>query len=259
MNNEAFVVIDLEATHREPKDAHIVEWAAIVVTPPWFGLEGTPRYLGSLVRPPIAIPAETSAVHHITDADVLDAKPWELACIPLVNVLHPEGTIAVAHNANFEKELLAKHGVTAHRWLCTYKASVRVWPDAPGHSNECLRYHLGLGTGRREQQSPHSAGHDAAVTAQILGELLRAGTTIEDMLAWTEQPALLPTCPLGDWRGKKWCDVDEGFLSWILRKITDREDVVFCARTELDRRAKERADRVAARGRPADQEDEIPF
>jgi hypothetical protein len=105
-------------------------------------------------------------------------------------------------------------------------------------------------------QAPHSAMHDARVTAQLLGELLRAGTSIEDMLKWTTEPAMLPTCPLGDWRGKKWSDVDEGFLLWILRKITDREDVRFCAK-ELDRREAERA--AARSAKPVEAEDDVPF
>jgi exodeoxyribonuclease X len=205
------------------------------------------------VRPPIAIPAETSAVHHITDADVVDSPMWDQAAVPLAHELAADGVIAVAHNANFERTVLEK--IVKVKWLCTYKAAVRVWPDCPSHSNECLRYYLGLGTGRRQAQAPHSAMHDALVTKQLLDELLRAGTSIEDMLKWTDEPALLPRCPIGDWRGHLWSEVEEGFLLWILRKITDREDVRFCAQTELTRRAKERA----APARTEEDEDEVPF
>lgn len=90
--------------------------------------------------------------------------------------------------------------------------------------------------------------HDARVTAEILGELLRSGASIDDMVQWTTEPAMIQTCPLGDWRGHKWAYVDDGFLSWITRKITDRPDVVFCAQRELERLAKERAE---ARARAA--------
>jgi exodeoxyribonuclease X len=108
--------------------------------------------------------------------------------------------------------------------------------DAPGHSNEVLRYHLGLRTGTRDEQRPHSALHDAMVTAAILAELLKVESA-DNMLAWTKEPALLPTCPLGKWRGSKWEDVDTGFLDWIIYKATDmREDIKFCARKEIDRR-----------------------
>lgn len=242
-----------ETTDREPEKAHVVEWAAILLTPPWFD-HGGERYFGGLVKPPVPIPAETSAVHHITDADVAEKPSWAQESQVLAHLVSHEGVIAVAHNANFEREVLGKVGVKP-RWLCTYKAAVRVWPDAPGHSNEILRYFLGLGTGRRAPQAPHSASHDAQVTAQLLDELIRAGTSIDDMLAWTEQPALLPVCPLGDWRGRKWAEVDEGFLQWILRKIHDREDVRFCAQAELERRSNERA---AARPM-AEVDDGVPF
>jgi len=254
----AFVVVDLESTSREPAEAHIVEWAAVLLTPEWFG-EGGADEFSSLVRPPVPIPPETSAVHHITDADVATAPSWEQESQVLAHLLAPAGVIAVAHNAEYERTLLNKSAMPNVQWLCTYKAALRVWPDAPGHSNECLRYFLGHGTGRRGSQVPHSALHDARVTAQILGELLKVAK-IEDMLKWTNEPALLPTCPLGEWRGKKWEDVDQGFLLWIMRKIYDREDVRFCANMELERRAEEmRKARAAAAPASASAEDDIPF
>lgn len=266
---ERAIVIDLECTSREPAEAHIVEYAAVVVEPPWFGEESPITVFTGFVKPPIPIPAETSAVHHIIDEDVADAAPWELSSIVLRTLLAggdpsfsvQEGIgrpiIAVAHNANYERELLKDIPMPNVRWICTYKAALRVWPDSPIHSNEGLRYWLKLtgpaGTvllGRQTNQQPHSAEHDAIVTALLFGELLRVGTSIEDMLKWTEEPALLPTCPLGDWRGRKWEEVDTGFLMWITRKIQDRPDVVFCAQKELDRREREwEAERAAEAAR----------
>lgn len=256
--SEAFVVIDLETTDREPANAHVVEWAAIKITPPWFG-DGGEHFVTGLVKPPIAIPAETSAVHHITDADVATAPAWEQESQHLGRLVAPAGVIAVAHNANFERTMLEKVGIKPHRWLCTYKAAVRVWPDCPSHSNECLRYFLGFGTGRREHQAPHSAAHDVEVTAALLKELLRLNTPISDMLEWTNEPALLPRCPIGEWRGKPWDEVDEGFLQWILRKIHDREDVRFCAQKELERREAERAAMRRTTSQEAAEDDTVPF
>lgn len=236
-----FAIIDLESTSREPEQAHIVEFA--VVLPPADGpLFGAAECVSQLVRPPICIPAETCAVHHITDADVIGAPTWDESKGALAALV--AGAVCVAHNAEYERTILtrlAPEEFANARWLCTYKAALRVWPDAPGHSNEVLRYFLGLRTGTREEQRPHSALHDAQVTALILAELLKLAT-LDDMLAWTNEPALLPTCPLGKFRGAPWPDVDIGFLEWILFKATDmREDVRFCARKEIDRRRSERA------------------
>lgn len=236
-----FIVVDLETTSNKPEEAHVVEWAAFVVGTPNDLFDRTnPTMFSSLVKPPIPIPPETSAVHHIIDADVENCSTWEAEGPLLRDVfssLYP-GSIAVAHNANYERTVLASLNLPC-RWICTYKAALRVWPDAPSHSNEGLRYWLKLGGGRSGNNASHTAGHDAMVTALLLGELLRAGTSVEDMITWSDEPALLPRCPLGDWRGHAWSEVDEGFLYWILRRITDREDVRFCAQKELDRRAAE--------------------
>jgi len=247
MSHPRFIIVDLETTSKEPAEAHVIEWAALVVTPNWYLQDGclfhpdaVPTMHGGLVKPPIPIPPETSAVHHIIDADVAICSSWDFEGMRLreLFVLYP-CSIAVAHNANYERTVLASLDLPC-RWICTYKASVRVWPDAPSFSNEGLRYYLGLGTGRSGLQKPHTALHDAMVTAQLFSELLKLGTSIDDMLTWSDEPALLPRCPLGDWRGHPWDEVEESFLHWILRKITDREDVRFCAQKELERRDAER-------------------
>lgn len=258
-----FVVIDLETTSREAAEAHIVEWAAVVVAPDWFGEGGGVDHHSSLVRPPIPIPAETSAVHHIIDADVMGAVPWEQESNRLSELLAEPGAIAVAHNAQYERDVLSKTALPSVPWLCTYKAALRIWPDAPGHSNETLRYWLGHGTGRSSRQEPHSALHDAQVTAGILRELW-GKASLGDMIKWADEPALLPRCPIGDWRGYVWSDVEESFLYWILKKKGSmRPDVVFCAQTEIDRRETERAAEREARRATAAMvaaaDDDIPF
>lgn len=256
-----FVVLDLELTSRELAEAHVVEWAAVFLSPPWFGLGGIVASHCRLVKPPIPIPPETSAIHHIIDADVADAESWDIEQHHLIDLLQddPE-VVAVAHSADTERTMLEPLGLKC-RWLCTYKAALRVWPDAPAHSNEALRYWLGFGTGRSKVQKPHTAAHDADVTAQIFEALMQAGTAVEDMIKWTDEPAMLPRCPIGDYRGMKWAEVPSDFLEWILRKIYDRDDLRFCARTELDRRAEEaRKQYAAASAVTAESEDEdIPF
>lgn len=255
MTAPRFCVLDLEYTHPEPTDAHIIEWAAVVYEPEFFGAGGMRAPVGGLVRPPIAIPPETSAVHHIIDADVIGAPPWG-DVQPIVQYhLEQPGTILVAHGAENDAAVLTRHGVTLPPILCTYKAALRAWPEAPRHGNEALRYWLGHGTGRGAPQAPHTAAHDAQVTALILRDLLKVAT-LEDMLKWTLEPALLPRCPIGDWRGHPWPEVDESFLHWILRKIEDRPDLRFCAETELRRRDAEReadlrAEEAARRARAA--------
>lgn len=240
MSDHTFFVVDLETTGREPEAAHVVEWACIRVPPPGNSLAGATSYQ-ELVRPPVPIPPETSAVHHIVDADVAGCRSWEESAETLRQFLgSAERPVLVAHNADFERHFLARLAPEAP-WLCTYKAALRVWPGAPSHSNEALRYWLGLPElGREFFQQPHSAMHDAGVTARLLLMLLdRAadGAPLEQMLAWTTAPALLPRCPIGRYRNLPWAEVPADFLEWIVYKAVDmRPDIVFCAETELGRR-----------------------
>lgn len=121
------------------------------------------------------------------------------------------------------------------KWICTFKCALRLWPDAPSHSNQALRYWLDpVGLDRAIASRSHRALPDAYVTAFLLREMLREAT-VEQLVAWTREPALLTKIAFGKHRGKRWAEVDAGFLRWILTKDFD-EDVLLTARAELARR-----------------------
>jgi len=150
--------------------------------------------------------------------------------VPLV-LLPDDEPIYVAHNAAFEMGFLAPWLPDA-QWLCTYKAALRVWPEAPSHSNQVLRYWLGI---RVLAGEPHRAGPDTIVTARILLKLLERAS-IEDMLTWTKEPPVIPRITIGEHRGKPWPHVPGDFLEWMLRKGDMDADLKWNARRELDRR-----------------------
>lgn len=222
-----FFTIDFETTGVDAKTCHPVEVAV-------YGNHGP--VLEALIKPPCPIPPETSAVHHISDADVEDALDWDTYKKDLTDICEGEPLkVLVAHNAQYEKDVLGEF--TPVLWVCTYKAALRIWPEAPSHKNEVLRYYLSLGDdrGRNSNQRPHSAMHDARVTHLLFLECLNHAT-LEEMIEWTEQPAKLPKMPMGKHFGAKWEDVPTGYLVWCCQQADMREDVKFCAKTELDRR-----------------------
>ena len=91
-----------------------------------------------LCNPGCPIPPTASAIHHIVDADVADEPP---AASILREVFTNADVPKVAHNARYER--LFYRGPEcegAHRWVCTWKCAHRVWPHAPGFSNQALRY-----------------------------------------------------------------------------------------------------------------------
>lgn len=188
------------------------------------------------------MPPEVRAVHHITLAE---CQGWDQFDATMMFSEAMTGTIMVdavaAHNSEFELKFFTPR----HPVICTYKTALRVWPDAPSHSNGALRYWLqdqGLIAPDHAQTQPaHRAGPDAYTTAHILLALFNAGHTGREMIAWTKEPRLLPTCPIGKERGKKWADVDGGFLDWMTRQASMENDLKWNAQRELDRRSSERA------------------
>jgi exodeoxyribonuclease X len=236
-----FRITDIETTGTDANEHAIVEIACVDLDDRCFV---APR--SSLVKPPHHVPPQTSAIHHLTDADLVNA-PSARDIVPVI--LTPgDKPIYVAHNAGFEQSFLAPY-VPDAVWLCTFKAALRRFPELPGHSNQCLRYCLDLDRKYPEQAKhfmpPHRALPDAWVTACILDELL-IDVPIDDMVAWTSEPALLPTCPIGTpWRGMPWARVDDSFLCWIIKKEGMDGDLVWNASRELKRRIVERQDRIA--------------
>ena len=73
------------------------------------------------------------------------------------------------------------------------------------------------------------------MTAHILAAALKE-TTIEQMIAWTEEPALLVRCGFGKHRGQKWEDIPADYLQWVLRQDMD-SSVKHTARHHLNLRA----------------------
>lgn len=182
-----------------------------------------------------SMPPETRAIHHIRAEDTRGYPPYDRWC--LYEEAVRAGIVAwAAHSADFE----ARYLIGSIPLICTWKSALRVWPDAPSHSVFGLLYWLedqGLvAYDRHLAHPPHRAQPDAYATAILLAAMMAGGATGADFMQWTREPAMIPRCPIGDWRGRKWADIETSFLEWIVRKIHDREDVRFAAIRELDRR-----------------------
>jgi len=183
-----------------------------------------------LCNPKAVIDPAAKAGHHITEADLADAPPLDIAFRKM-----QEGNFDVwaAHNAPFEREFF-KGGDKP--WICTLKAARQVFPEAPGHSNQVLRYYLGLPVIREIADLAHRAGPDAYVTAHLIVALLDAGATVEQMINWTGGPSLLPTVQFGKHRGKKWEQVPYEYLTWIEGQANMDPDVKHTAKHHINLR-----------------------
>lgn len=211
-------IIDTETTGVESTD-QVVEIASVDWTE-----DGLGRPLQTLVRPTVSIPATASAIHHIRDRDVVDAPDLADAL-----TLFDDAPIFAAHNARFDRMFLPFDAP----WVCTYKVALSLFPDAPGHSNQVLRYWLDLTDPPAEAgQMAHRALYDAWTTAFLFKRFLE-DLTVSQMVKISDKPALLPRFGFGKYAGVALGEVPKDYLVWIVGADFD-EDVRFTAQHYLD-------------------------
>lgn len=220
-------VCDMETTGFPP-DAAVCEvgWTDVRKSGGGWSV-GLPEAM--LVNPGRPMPPDARSIHHIGDNDLIGAPPITTGFRKLTDGFP---SAFVAHNHIFERAFFAG-GETP--WICTLKVSRRLWPECPAHTNQCLRYYLGLEIDNDLAMPPHRAGPDTYVTGFILVEALKLAS-VEDMMAWTSAPSLLPRVTFGKHRGQAWSDLPGDYLSWLVNKSDMDADTKFTAKHWLDQR-----------------------
>ncbi|GAC1572623.1 MAG: hypothetical protein NVS3B5_01570 [Sphingomicrobium sp.] len=186
------------------------------------------------VNPGRPIPPDSRAVHHICDRDVEGAPAVDTG---LMQLMAGEPDIFCAHNAVFERAFFVGNG----KWICTRKVAMRLWPAVPNFQNQTLRYWLDV-DGSHEFEAhlampPHRAHADAYVTAHVLARAIMTGTSIDQMVEWSNQPSLLPgNINFGKHRGTPWSQLPADYLNWMCGAQDMDEDKKFTAKYWLDRR-----------------------
>lgn len=229
--------IDLETTGEPPKTeedppAAVIEigWSDVTIE------QHGPRFTepqSMLVKPSgVPISVEARAVHHISEDDIADAPPITTGFMKLGD---GGPTYYCAHNADFERAFFGGGGVP---FICTYKVALRVWPDAPSHSLQVLRYWLDLDIDQEKGLPAHRAGPDAYVGAALMARILSepGAPDLDTMVRWSKGPALLPRINFGKHKGEKWSDLPSDYLRWIVDKSDLDRDAKANARHWLKQR-----------------------
>ena len=226
-------VVDLETTGMEPP-SEVIEFGFSDVVRDDQGISIS-EPTAWLYRPLNGIPPETMAVHHLTEDDFgQSADPWSNAGARMAITSGAVPDVLVAHNCAFERRFLTPEVTDSIPWICTYKVALHVWPDAPRHGNQVLRYWRGLALDPAMAMPPHRAGPDAWVTAHLLRDLMSLASA-QQMIEWTEQPRPMPQVPFGKHRGTEWQNVPADYLIWMASQPMDA-DVLWHANRELDSR-----------------------
>lgn len=185
-------VIDTETTGLDPnKGAEIIEIGITVLdvhdgVPDLEMLTNPKKRIqwGTLVNIGKEISANISGLTGIT-VEMLEGKPSPEDARRLFDAFLNQFKITAlaAHNASFDKRMLETwgRGYNAMPWFCTLQLARRIWPDAPNHKNQTLRYYLKHPI--TDEQVAHRAVTDTQVTAWTLARIFQSDWFIENELA----------------------------------------------------------------------------
>ncbi len=202
-----------------------------------------------LYKPPLRIPAEASAVTHISNKMVADKPAFRESAdyATLKSMLEDENSIMVAHNAKFDVGMIVKEGIQPKNVICTLRVARALDPEnkLPQHKLQFLRYYLDIDI----EAQAHDALGDVLVLEKLFERLFDKIKTeknisdeevLQDMLDISARPSLMGMFSFGKYNGKTVAEVagtDRGYLEWFLntkeKESPDDEDWIYTLRYYL--------------------------
>jgi DNA polymerase-3 subunit epsilon len=230
------VCLDLEATGIWVESDRIVQIALTRITP-----DGALTEWDSLVNPEQPIPAETSAVHGITDADVVTAPTFAQLVPTLTDLLR--GCDMAGYNVHrFDRKLLAAEFRRASAADPTAGARIidayTIFVRQEQRSLDAALHFYGVAEAIGPRRA-HDARSDVEATVAVLAAQLETYSSlpasVADLHAWLHPRGAdwidddgklvwkdgVATVMFGSGGGKALADLaatDRGFLEWVLRK-----------------------------------------
>jgi DNA polymerase-3 subunit epsilon len=169
----------------------------------------------SFINPGCPIPAESTAICHITDDMVKDALPFKEVAPAFIEFCSGD-TILIAHNNDaFDKPFLeAEFGraslpFPAWKFLDSLKWSRKYRSDLPRHGLQVLREVYGI-----QSNQAHRALDDVMVLHQVFSRMIGDLPlhTVAELLSHT---SVIVRMPFGKHAGKPLADVPKDYVRWL--------------------------------------------
>jgi len=178
-------------------------------------------------KPPIKIPPEASAVHHITNkmVDGRSAFRESEEYRAIKNLFEGKDTVVVAHNAPFDLAMIGKEGIQPANFICTLRLIRHLDEECKieRYNLQYLRYLLELDV----EANAHDALGDVLVLEKLFEHLKREmaeggkgeDEIIAEMLDISAKPSLIRRFTFGKFNGrplKEIVEIEPGYLEWLL-------------------------------------------
>lgn len=190
----------------------------------------------SLFKPPVPIEIEAMSVTHITNKMVADEEAFlESEMKKDLEEIFSGDNILVAHNAQFDAEILKKENVKITQMIDTLKIAhhLDVNNELGRHNLQYLRYFFDLEV---EDATAHDALGDIRVLEKLFDyffekmmvDLGDEKKVLEEMLEISKRPIMIKKFNFGKYNGELVSEVakkDSGYLSWLFnQKVMAREN-----------------------------------
>jgi DNA polymerase III epsilon subunit-like protein len=188
-------------------------------------------------KPPVKIPPEASAVHHITNKMVEKEISFKESpdSEKIKNLFEDENSVVIAHNVQFDLMIIKKEDINPKNTICTLRLARYLDPEGKieKYNLQYLRYLLEL----EVEATAHDALGDVLVLEKLFDRLekklmesenLDKEQALEKMIEISSHPSLLRTIPFGKHIGKTIEDiakVDRGYLEWLLKQKLESDQV----------------------------------
>jgi len=192
-----------------------------------------------LFNPGRPISIDAMAVHHITEKMVVDKPPFMGSEIydRLKELVDDKNNVIVAHNAQFDMNMLHWEGVFSTRTSFTLKLARYLDKNGviPKYNLQYLRYYLGL----EIEATAHDALGDILVLEGLFSRLyakFKENTELHDpvqeMIHISSNPVLIPRMPFGKHKGMLFSEVPRDYLEWLSGTELD-EDIAYTVKKHL--------------------------
>lgn len=188
----------------------------------------TEPIVNALYKPLKEIPIECMMIHHITNKMVKDRPAFKDVAeySAIKNLFESPDTICVAHNAQFDEQILKNDDIHPTNLLCTFKV-IRTLDENGKYANHKLQY-LRYALDMELDVPAHDAYADILVLEQLFEHELKEAIKVwnldeaailKKMIEITKEALPIRGFDFGKYKGKSIAEVaatDPGYLSWLL-------------------------------------------